>query len=272
VSHALHCDWRKRLTVRVCAVPGDLRSEVRVATDVVNATAILTVWGTLVSTTYRTLRDRVIKAALDEPQAVIVDVTHLDVPAESAWAVFTSARWLVARWPEVPIVLVCEHPAGRSAMMCNGITRFVQVYPTIRAATDATSCTASPRWRQRTRVELSAEPTSLRQAREVVSEWLTVWSHTELIPVTKVVVTAFVENVLQHTASNPTVRLEFDGCAVTVAVEDSSHLPASLREEPKHRRVPSGLHIVSALCRAWGNAPTSTGKTVWAVIGPENRL
>jgi hypothetical protein len=36
--------------------------------------------------------------------------------------------------------------------------------------------------------------------------------------------------------------------------------------------VPSGLHIVGALCRAWGNAPTSSGKTVWAVIGPENRL
>ncbi len=95
----------------------------------------------------------------------------------------------------------------------------------------------------------------------------------ELIPVTKVVVTAFVENVLQHTDSNPSVRLEFDGSAVTVAVEDTSHLPAGPREEPpKPYTVPSGLHIVGALCRAWGNTPTSSGKTVWAVIGPENRL
>jgi hypothetical protein len=87
-----------------------------------------------------------------------------------------------------------------------------------------------------------------------------------------VVVTAFVENVLQHTDSRPGVRLEYDGSAVTVAVSDASHLPAGLREEPKSYAAPSGLHIVSALSRAWGNAPTSSGKTVWAVIGKENRL
>ena len=34
----------------------------------------------------------------------------------------------------------------------------------------------------------------------------------------------------------------------------------------------SGLAIVSALSRAWGSTPTSSGKTVWAVIGPENQL
>ena len=114
---------------------------------------------------------------------------------------------------------------------------------------------------------------SLGRARELVAGWLTDWGQAELIPVTKVVVTAFVENVLQHTDSNPSVRLEFDGSAVTVAVEDTSHLPAGPREEPpKPYTVPSGQHIVGALCRAWGNTPTSSGKTVWAVIGPENRL
>jgi hypothetical protein len=93
-----------------------------------------------------------------------------------------------------------------------------------------------------------------------------------LIPVAKVVVTSFVENVLKHTDSNPGVRLEFDGSAVTVAVDDGSHVPAGLRERPGPCGAPSGLHIVAALCRAWGNAPTSSGKTVWAVVGPENRL
>jgi hypothetical protein len=120
---------------------------------------------------------------------------------------------------------------------------------------------------------LPADLASLGRTRELVAGWLTDWGQAELIPVTKVVVTAFVENVLQHTDSNPSVRLEFDGSAVTVAVEDTSHLPAGPREEPsKPYTVPSGLHIVGALCRAWGNTPTSSGKTVWAVIGPENRL
>ena len=86
------------------------------------------------------------------------------------------------------------------------------------------------------------------------------------------VITALVENVLQHTDSDPDVRLECDGSAVTVAVQDTNPIPAGLREEQKRYPSPSGLHIVAALCRAWGNAPTSSGKTVWAVIGPENRL
>ncbi|CNJ97610.1 stas domain-containing protein [Mycobacterium tuberculosis] len=34
----------------------------------------------------------------------------------------------------------------------------------------------------------------------------------------------------------------------------------------------SGLAIVDALSREWGSTPTSSGKTVWAVIGPENQL
>ncbi len=34
----------------------------------------------------------------------------------------------------------------------------------------------------------------------------------------------------------------------------------------------SGLAIVDALSRAWGSTPTASGKTVWAIIGPENQL
>src|SRR4029077_8028278 len=126
--------------------------------------------------------------------------------------------------------------------------------------------TESPAPRRSGRSELPADLASLGRARELVAGWLTDWGQAELIPVTKVVVTAFVENVLQHTDSNPAVRLEFDGSAVTVAVDDTRPLPAGLREEPESYQVPSGLHIVSALCRAWANAPTSSGKTVWAVI------
>jgi hypothetical protein len=256
----------------VIAVTGDPYPDLTVATAPVSAAAVLlTPRGTLDSASYRSLRDRIIKAALDEPTAVIVDVTHLDVPAESAWVVFTSARWHVAKWPEVPIILVCEHTAGRSAITRNGVARYVPVYPDIGAALDAASG-AGPPLRQRIRAELPAHLGSLGRARQLVDEWLTVWSHPELIGVAKVVVTAFVENVLQHTDSDPGVRLEFDGTAVTVAVEDGSHIPAGPREGAAPYAAPAGLHIVSALCRAWGNAPTSSGKTVWAVIGPENRL
>jgi anti-anti-sigma regulatory factor len=234
--------------------------------------AVLTTGGCLDSRTYRVLRDRIIKAALDAHAGVVVDVTGLDVPAESAWAVFTSARWHVARWPEVPILLVCEHVAGRSAIRRNGIARYVPVFPTVDEALAALTYAEQPRYRHRARADLSPEDSSLSQSRQLVEEWLTAWSQSALIPVAKVVATAFVENALQHTESRPSLRLETDGTVVTVAIEDASHIPANVRERIDAVDVPSGLKIVAALCRTWGNAPTSSGKAVWAMLGPENRL
>jgi hypothetical protein len=47
---------------------------------------------------------------------------------------------------------------------------------------------------------------------------------------------------------------------------------ASLRETVTHAGHPWGLRIVNALCRQWGNAPTRSGKTVWVIVGRENRI
>ena len=129
------------------------------------------------------------------------------------------------------------------------------------------------RTRSRASTNLPASLASLRSAREFVAEWLAAWSHQELIPVGTVIVNVFVENVLQHTASEPTLILESDGNAVTISVNDGSGTPAARHEDPYRggERV-SGLAIVASVCRAWGSTPTPSGKTVWAVIGAENRL
>lgn len=234
--------------------------------------SILTVRGTLDSTTYRRLRDEVIKAALDEPSAVIVDVSGLRVPSASAWAVFTSARWHVSTWPEILIVLVCDDPAVRRTITRNGIPRYVPVFPTTETAADAVLRAEPPRYRHRARAHFAASEASLPRCREMVEDFLTAWSQATLIPVSKVIVTALVENVLHHTDSRPNVRLEANGDTVTVAVEDDSPVPAGLREAHVAEEIPSGLWIVASLSRAWGNAPTPTGKTIWAVVGPDNRL
>jgi hypothetical protein len=82
----------------------------------------------------------------------------------------------------------------------------------------------------------------------------------------------FVENVLEHTGSDPLMRIETDGATTTIAVSDDSTTPALRLPSPDKGIDVSGLAIVDALSRAWGSTPTSTGKTVWAVIGPENHL
>ena len=255
----------------VSAVPADHACAVTVTETPADGAVLLTAEGVLNSNTYRSLRDEIINAALEEPAAVLVEVSNLKVPAESAWVVFTSARWHVGSWPEVPIMLVCREPAGRSAIERNGVSRYVPVHRSIEAAVEALS-TYSQRRRRRARADLTAAPSSVRRSRDLVEQWLTAWSKPDLVAVSKVIVTTLVENVLQHTNSAPSVRLESKGETVTIAVADGSRKPPSLSETRMAAEIPTGLRIVSALSRAWGNAPTPSGKTVWAVIGPENRL
>ncbi len=124
-----------------------------------------------------------------------------------------------------------------------------------------------------TSTELPSSLASLRKARELAAEWLPAWSHVELVPVATVAVDVFVENVLQHTACTPVLVLESDGEAVTISVQDDSSIPAGRHEDPHlgGDRV-LGLAIVASVCRAWGRTPMPSGKTVWAVLGPENQL
>ena len=244
---------------------------VQIATETCGECTVVRVDGVLDSTTYLSIRDQIIKAALDEPRAVIVDVSGLQVPAESAWAVFTSARWHVETWPEVPVVLVCAHTKGRNAIARNGVSRYVPVCESIESALDALAGTGTGRSRHRARAELQAHVASVGRSRELVEDWLTAWSKPDMIAVAKVVVTTFVENVLKHTDSAPSVRLESQGSTITVAVQDDSRSPAVIHESQFPQPL-SGLQIVAALCQVWGNAPTPSGKTVWAVMGPENRL
>ena len=232
----------------------------------------MSVAGVLDSSTCRNLRDTVIKTALDEPHAVIVDVGQLVVPSPSAWSAFTSARWHVSIWPDVPILLVCSDTWSRREISASGVTRYVPVYPTRRAALAAIDGLVVS-GRRRARTQLPGTRTSLRLGRAMIHEWLTSWSETRLIPAASTVATVFVENVLKHTQSAPVLIVEKYKDTVTVAVQDCSRQPAVRHEDARTGTdLVSGLAVVSALSRAWGSTPTSTGKTVWAVVGSENRL
>jgi hypothetical protein len=245
---------------------------IRVDTEHHHEVSVLVVQGVLDSATYRPLRDSVIKAALDEPRAVIVEVNDLSVPSDSAWSVFTSARWHVSTWPDVPIVLVCAHAKRRLTIGGSGVVRYVPVHATLAAALEAVTAGVF-HGRRRARVQLPASAVSISRARDLIADWLTAWGEARLIPIAGTVATIFIENVLAHTRSAPVLRVESYQHTVTIAVEDESQLPAGGHEDANHgAEILSGLALVSALCLAWGSAPTTSGKTVWAVVGRDNEL
>ena len=236
-----------------------------------DSVALLTVDGVLDSGSSAALRDSIMKTTLQEPTAVIVNVSALQVPAKSAWSAFLGVRWQSETQLDVPIVLVCADRATRETITRSEVARFMPVYATEKGAMKALD-RLTRRSVQHADAELPANLTSLRESRRLVREWLTAWSQSALIPVALVVVNVFVENVLEHTGSVPMMRVETDGASATIAVSDGSSTPALRLPSPERGIDVSGLAIVAALSRAWGSTPTSSGKTVWAVIGPENQL
>lgn len=248
------------------------RQAIRIDVVVHQDIPILSAEGVLDSSTYRRVRDIVIKAALDEPPAVIVDVDRLSTPSPSAWTVFTSARWHVSIWPDVPIVLVCAESKVRRQIIARGVARYVPVYATSELAVAAVH-RRRLELRRRARTELPRSRGSLAIARGLVSDWLTAWEIREMIPIAASVATVFIENVLDHTESAPALIVESYQDFVTVAVEDASaRLPGRHEDSYRGAEIVSGLAIVSALARSWGATPTSSGKTVWALVGSENQL
>ncbi|GAC1398912.1 MAG: ATP-binding protein [Mycobacterium sp.] len=250
-----------------CLMTVAASSPLHIATHGRGAVQVLTVEGVLDSTTYRTLRNAIIKAALAEPAGVVVDITLLQIPAPSACAVFTSARWEVSRWPDVPVLLACELEERRKVLLRNGIGRYVPIHADVESAADFVGLVSRGRVRRRARVQLLRSRGSLDEAKSFVIECLLEWSHQDLIPAAKVIVTELVRNVLTHTDSAPALRVESDSDRVTIAVDDESMHPAALLETTCRRRV-SGLQLVAALSRGWGSSTSSTGKTVWATIDP----
>lgn len=244
------------------------QSPLHVAKGALGPVVVLSVHGVLDSTTYTTLRDSIIKAALDIPAAVVVDVTSLSIPAPSACAVFTSARWQVTRWPDVPVLLACSGSERRDVLVRSGIGRYVPIHPETEAAADAVGLYAKARVRRRARVELLRSSLSVVEAKDFVAECLLEWAHPHLVSRGRAIVRELVRNTLMHTDGTPSLCVECTGRWVTISVDDGSHRLATLPERTSTRMV-TGLEIVAGLSRAWGNSPSSTGKTVWAMIEPE---
>jgi anti-anti-sigma factor len=246
-------------------------SAVTVATGFVNRVPVLTLQGVLDTSTYQSLRDEILKIALDEPRAVIVDVSRLDVPDDSAWAVFTKTRWQVSESPNVPIALVCEHLRGRQIIRRNGTTRYVPVYRTIDSALDELPSPSDLFYRQRARAQLPSVPASAQRAQELTTQWLKTWEKPEFIPTASVLAAALVEHAL---AQDGEVGLcvECDTSVVTVAVET----PPRADDHGHNGSDPdgglAGLVQIAAMSRSWGKSSTPSGTTVWAIVVPEEEL
>lgn len=225
--------------------------------------------GLLDSTTYLSVRDSIVKAARRAQRR-----DHRGNPTRRAngFGLGGVHQCVLARWAGRTCRL-CWSVSGLPAGTPSSVTASADIsrYTTVASAPAALLRSDLPPVRERARMPLPAQPSSAAQARRLAAMWLTTWGMQKYLPTVHTVVTVFVENVLAHTDSAPVLRIESAGELVTVAVEDAGTVPAARHERSDDiAPVVSGLSVVAALNPRWGNVPTSTGKTGWAVIGPEN--
>lgn len=243
-------------------------SQVIVTARCADGHTVLRLAGTLDTLSYRSVRDQIVKAALAQPHSVIIDIDQLVVHRDSAWSVFTAARWLVHEWPGVPLMLLCSEQSRRQWLARKGIGRYMAVHDLLDAAVRSAFPQQS---RLCARLALPADSEGTALARGFVSMWLTRWGQPELISAAKIVVTELVQNVLHHTASLPRIRLETDGGTVVVAVQDDDPTPAKMPETGPGTPA-MGLRIIDAVSAGWRTAPLADGKVVWAALDATTQI
>jgi hypothetical protein len=239
-------------------------SELPISLRYVSGATVVRPTGRLNVLTYASLRDTLLKCASDHPDAVLVEVDELDMPAAPGLTVFSLVAMRIADWPGLPLMIVAALESRRRMLSARQIGRFVPVFDTVAAAVAAI---AQPPTRSRAVMEVAPSLISTRRARHFVRAHCQRWQVPDLTNDAMLIVTALVENTLKHTDSAAFMRLELRRGILTVAVSDDDPRPAVLRELAGGGMSASGLPMVASVARAWGCAPTMNGgKTVWATL------
>ncbi|HEY0450556.1 STAS domain-containing protein [Actinophytocola sp.] len=226
--------------------------------------AVLAPTGVLDAASYGQLRTLLVKAATNEPRAVIVDLDGLAVPDRAALALFSSVSDQLADWPGVPLLLAVERPGQRALLDGYRLARFVPIHPSVLAAVAAVD---APAVRRIARRKLPNSLASAAIARRFVLDVCRQWPVAMRVQDAMIIANELVENTLLHTYCAPSLRLELRRGLLTVAVYDDDPAPARLIEPEAETLCHRGLVLVSELSRVWGCSPTpSGGKVVWAVL------
>jgi anti-anti-sigma regulatory factor len=225
--------------------------------------AVLRVSGVLDLVTGAALHHAVQGCLAAEPEAVLIDVTGLEVHDPAALAVLASVVSQTAEWPAAPIVL-CGAGADTADSVAASPARMVVAMADDcdRALADV-GAEPEP---HRLRIRLRPVPDACRQARQLVTRACAAWRLDDLAATGALIATELVANVVRHARTTMDLTLGLRNGRISRAVRDHSvRLPrpaAPGLTDPGGR----GLHLVRELADSWGVLPVFDGKVVWTTF------
>ncbi len=114
-------------------------------------------------------------------------------------------------------------------------------------------------------VELPADVSSPRAARQVVASLLPAWGHHCLVDDAVLLVSELVTNALSHARGQESYELELTARAdaVRIALADGSTVRPIVAELDDDRPSGRGIRIIEHLASRWGAEDHEGGKKVW---------
>ncbi|MEU9161394.1 ATP-binding protein [Streptomyces sp. NPDC048424] len=110
---------------------------------------------------------------------------------------------------------------------------------------------------------MAREPSSVGQARRVLTAQLSSWGLHEVTDTYRLLVSELITNALRHAHGPVRVNLRVHGSLLRCEVEDASPVCPVPRTAGTDAESGRGIELVDALAQDWGSDRTSTGKTTW---------
>jgi anti-anti-sigma regulatory factor len=225
---------------------------------------VVRVAGLLTLATAAQLRMAGLKALVEEPQAVLLDVRELTLTDDVHLTVLSALARHAAAWPSIPIIVCGPHPALTAAVTRLAIDRQVIVCADLDEGRRQAAKRPLP---DRIVHTFPPLPSSAALARAVAVNACDAWRLGHLIPSAELVVTELVSNAIRHARTTFELAITRTGRSLHLAVRDYATPLAELvgpagETEPGGR----GLIIVEAVSTCWGCTSTRDGKVTWATM------
>ena len=114
---------------------------------------------------------------------------------------------------------------------------------------------------------LTARPTAVAQARDLIRDRLLAWGLHGLADVVELLVSELLTNALRYGIAPFGLRMTRDAASVMVEVSDGNPTVPRLRNVQVGDEGGRGLHLVDELSADWGVRSRPQGKTVWFTLG-----
>ncbi|MEU8821570.1 ATP-binding protein [Actinoplanes sp. NPDC048796] len=212
-----------------------------------------------------------LRMCLAGPVTTIIVGLHDLTDPDGASLSFWLSWWRAARFEPVPVPVlfsIAEATAlGRRLRFRQG------PQPRVHATVPEARAAAARRARADSRqVWLTPRPSSVKDARSLVTRACHDWNRSKLLPDMSLIASELAANAVEHARTDFVVTTWCHDARLYVVVHDcvsefpvANDLTVAGRSAPLAERG-RGLQLVHATAAAWGAVPAPDGKVVWAAV------